>query len=178
VKARPWLTPFGAGGVPVGEADVDDFNPVVRVEVAIVVLCSVSDVLLVAVLAVEVDEPKPEPAEVEAEAEAGGEPPDAVSDDPPVLIVVVLNCPEPVVVGKELAGAPVVTAVDVDWFSLAVFEAGDRLLGWVVPRFGLDEAVLLPVSTPELTAGTELAPGLTDTDTSGEETDAQPDGET
>jgi hypothetical protein len=150
------------------------------VEVAIVVLCSVSDVMLVVVLPVEVDEPKPEPVEVEAEAEAeaGGEPPDAVSDDPPVLIVVVLNCSEPVVVGKELAGAPVVTAVDVDWFSLAVLEAGDRLLGWVVSRFGPDEAALLLVSTPELTAGTELAPGLTDTDTSGEETDAEPDGET
>ena len=38
--------------------------------------------------------------------------------------------------------------------------------------------MLLPVSTPELTVGIELAPGITDTDTSGEETDAEPDGET
>jgi len=158
--------------VPVGEADVDDCKPVVRVEVAIVVLCNVSVVLLVALVPVEVDEPEP----AEADADAEGEPPDAVPDDPPVPVVVVPACSDSVVV--ELSGAPVVTAVEVGWFSLAVLEVGRRLIGWVVPESGPDDAALLPVSTPELAAGIEVAPGLTDTDTSGEETDAEPDGET
>ncbi len=108
--------------MPVGEADVDDCKPVVRVEVAIVVLCNVSVVLLAALVPVEVDEP----GTADADADAEGEPPDAVSDDPPVPVNVVPACSDPVVV--ELSSAPVVTAVDVGWFSLTVLEAGGRLI--------------------------------------------------